>query len=1134
MNKQFTELLFRSGSCARSNLFLKMKLTLILLISVLSQIRAESFAQKVSLVVTNAPMSEVIAQIKKQTNFDFLYNNNTLRDAKPITVKAKDLDLMKVLDLCFEGQPLEYKIQNNVIFITKKNAPAAVKSGGASAQQNKVTGTVKDGSTGETLPGVTVKVEGAPRGTSTDVRGAFEISVPNLNAILVVSYIGYETQRVPLNGRTTVDIRLAKADTKLEEVVVVGYGTMRKSDVTGSISIAKGADMIKAQSFSPLDNLRGKAAGVNIFSNSSQPGAYANRVIIRGTATINSSSNPLYVVDGVVMEDFHLLNPNDIERIEVLKDASSAAIYGARGANGVILVTTKRGNKDGRKTISYQGSLGASSPQRYMDVLNGQEWVDAFMIGLENENKWQGKNWSLDKKTWFNDPNYFDANGNPLYNTDWQKEATRTSLSQNHQLNIQQGDENSSMGAFLNYSDQQGVVLNTNNRRINGKLAYDTKVKDWLSTSINLTANHTWGRYTPEEGGGQDARRTMIEMLPWLPVYQPDGKYTSSSSSTVSRVLGFEGMANPVSILDLQRRMRYNTQIFGNAALTFHLAEGLDLKTQFGIDNHNKDYKGYSSITLNNISMPNGWAEINHQDVLYWQEETYLTFNRSFGKHRVNTMAGLSWQERTYNYDGSRTEGFSSDFFQWYNLGAGSTPAPPYSDYSRWAMNSYFLRAAYSYNDRYSATVTGRYDGSSRFGANNKYAFFPSVGLAWNVSNEDFLKNNKLISNMKLHTSYGITGNSEIDPYISLANVTSGTYLLGRRSAYSYQSSIGNENLQWEKTKTYDLGVELGLFNGRLNFDVSYYSRKTTDLLLERPLPNSTGFSSVIMNIGSVRNRGLDLMVNATPVKTSNFTWNSTLNANFNKNEVLKLGENNEDITVLNWVGGPNGIIRVGENLNSFYGYKRYGVYTVEDYERGEITIEKIGRPKRSAKQEVLGKGVPDWTGSFINTLNYKNFDLTLDLQFVYGVEALQQFFHSTYDRFGITNGLKEILTDAYNGTNPNTMQQAIYLSNGGHAGQDTNVDSKWVADGSYLRVNVLQLGYTFTPNLTKRMGLSALRVYLSANNPWLFTSKDFKGYDPESTSQIESGEGYRFGQNVTFFSYPRAKTFTLGVNLTL
>ncbi len=997
-------------------------------------------------------------------------------------------------------------------------------------QQQTVSGVVRDAGTNQPMGGVTISVKGTNTATQTDDNGNFSIAA-NTGQVIVANFLGFKSQEKTVSS-TTMNFSLESSDQQIEELVVVGYGTMRKSDVTGSISNVKGEDMIKAQSFSPLENLRGKAPGVNIYSNSSQPGAYANRVIIRGTNTINSSSNPLYVVDGVVMQDFHLLNPNDIQSIEVLKDASSAAIYGARGANGVILVTTKRGNKDGRKTISYQGSVSSNSVQRYMDVLSGQEWVDAFMIGLENENKWQGKNWNLNKTSWFNDPNYFDASGNPLYNTDWQKEATRNSLSHNHQIDIQQGDENSSIGAFLNYSENQGVVNNTYSKRINGKLAYDSKVKEWLSTSVNLLANHTWGQHTPEDGGGQDARRTMIEMLPWLPIYQPDGKYTNSSSSTVSNVLAFEGMANPVSILDLQKRMRYNTQIFGNAALTFHIADGLDLKTQFGIDNHRKEYRGYSSILLNNISRPNGWAEVNSWNDLYWQEETYLTYNKTFDKHRVNAMAGLSWQERTYFGFNTRTEGFTTDAYEYNNLGVGSIPGSPGSGTNKWAMNSYFVRGNYSYDDRYSVTLTARADGSSKFGQDKKYGFFPSAGLAWNVSNEQFMRDQNTVSNLKLHTSYGITGNSEIDPYSSLFMIGAGTTLINSNREPSYVvGNLGNPGLQWEKTKTYDAGFELGLFENKLNFDISYYNRTTTDLLLRAPVPYSTGFNDVWKNIGSVRNSGVEVLVTANPIRRDDLSWNISLNGSYNKNKVLKLGENNEDILLNGWVGGPNSIIRVGENLNSFYGYEREKIYTVQDFENGEIDENKIGRPKRSTTQRILGQGVPDWMGSFINTVNYKNFDLTVDLQFVYGVETMQQFFHSTYDRFGITNGLKTILTDAYNGTNPGTMQQAIYLTNNGHAGQDTNVDSQWVVDGSYLRVNVLQLGYSFKSDLASRMGFSALRIYASANNPWLFTNKDFQGYDPESTSL---GEGNKFGQNMTFFSYPRAKTFTFGVNLTL
>ena len=1010
---------------------------------------------------------------------------------------------------------------------------APVTTGDANAmvvqQGKKVTGVVVD-ATGEPVIGANVVVKGTTNGTITDFDGNYTIEGVSASDVLVFSYIGYLSQEITVGNQAAINVTLSEDSQALDEVVVVGYGVMRKSDVTGSIGVAKGDELTKNQNFSALDNLRGKVSGVNIFSNSSQPGAYSNRVVIRGMATINASSNPLYVVDGVVMENFDLVNPNDIESMEVLKDASAAAIYGARGANGVIMVTTKRGKKDGEGVqISYQGSVSASHIARKMDTMTAQEWCDAFMIGLENENKYQGKNWSLNRTDWFNDPDYF-TNGNPIYDTNWQDEATRTAVSHNHQLNIQQAGKNSSMGAFLNYTDQQGIVNNTYNKRINAKMTYDANPTPWLSTAVNVLVNHTWGRYTPEDGGGQEARRTMIEMLPWLPVKDKNGNHTTSTSSSINDVLGFEGMSNPVMILDLQRRMRYNTQIFGNAALTFHLAEGLDLKTQLGIDHHNQTYRGYSSIGLNNISMPNGWAEYQNWNTLYWQEETYLTYNKVFGEHRLNAMAGLSWTERTQNWNKARTEGFSDDFFEDYNMAAGTTPSSPESSWNRWRMNSYFLRFAYTYKDRYSATVTGRVDGSSKFGENNKYAFFPSAGLAWNISQEDFLKDNNTISNLKLHTSYGLTGNSEIDMYKSLATVSSGTLLINDvRNPYSYVSSMANPDLKWEKTGQFDVGMEIGLWQNKLTFDIAYYNKKTTDLLLDCPLPHSTGFSTVYKNIGSVRNSGMDLMINARPVTTNDFSWSSTVNLNYNKNKILHLGENDEDIEMNWWVGGSESILRVGENMSAFYGYRRLGVYTQEDYNNGLCDLNQVGRAKRTDKKEIIGKGMPDWTGSWINNFSYKNFDLTMDFQFVWGVETMQQFYHSTYDRFGITNGLSNILYDAYNGSNPETMQQAIYLCNSGHAGQDTTIDDSWIANGSYLRLNMLQLGYTFDSAVAKKIGLAGLRVYASGNNLFLITSKDYNGYDPEGTSQGDN----KFGQNMTFFSYPRARTFTFGVNVT-
>ena len=1030
-----------------------------------------------------------------------------------------------------------------LLLLSSTGAAYAVSAPGAddvkvTQQSGACTGVVKDAA-GEPIIGAAVVVKGTTNGVVTDFDGNFSLNNVKKGDIIQISFVGYQTVEMAWNGQA-LNITMQDDTQALDELVVVGYGVMRKSDVTGSISVAKGEELIKSQSFSAMDALRGKAAGVNVFSNSSQPGAYASRVVIRGQATINASSDPLYVVDGVVMENFHHMNPNDIESMEILKDASATAIYGARGANGVILVTTKRGKKGGDGTqISYQGSVSVSSIARKMDTLNAQEWCDAFMKGIENENKYgsdsEGKpfNWSLNRADWFTDRNFFDANGNPLYDTDWQDVATRTALSHNHQLNIQQASGNSSMGAFLNYTDQQGIVETTYSKRLNAKIAYDAKPTKWLSTAVNLAVNHTWGKYSTETSGGQDAARTMVEMLPWLPVYNQDGTYsTYASSQTMMKKFGFEAMVNPLGIMNQQKRMNYNTKVFGNAALTFHLAEGLDLKTQFGMDANFRDYRYYSATTLDNLSKPNGAADYAHYNTVYWQEETYLTWNKTFNdEHRINAMAGLSWQERTYAYNESYTSGFADDVFQDYNMGAGTTPDAPSSSWNRWAMNSYFLRVAYTLKDRYSLTATGRYDGSSKFGESNKYAFFPSAGLAWNVSRESWLQDNETISNLKLHTSYGLTGNSEIGVYKSLGKVTSGTLLInGSRNPYSYINSIANPDLKWEKTGQFDLGFELGLWNQRLTFDVSWYHKKTTDLLLDCPLPHSSGFTSIYKNIGSVKNTGFDIMVSGSPVQTEDFNWTATLSANYNKNEILKLGENNEDIEMYSWVGGNEAILRVGESMGSFYGYKRLGVWTEDEVNMNDPKErKKVGRAKREGSKSILGKGTPDWTGSFINNFSYKNFDLTVDMQFVLGVETMQQYYHSVYDRFGITNGLDAILYDAYDPvTNPNTMQQAIYLCNSGHAGQDTTVDSAWVVDGSYLRMNMIQLGYTFDSKVIAPLGLSALRLYASANNLFVITADEFLGFDPEAASNTN-----QFGQNMNFFSYPRAKTFTFGVNVT-
>ena len=1019
------------------------------------------------------------------------------------------------------------------------------------AQQGKtITGVVND----ELGPvaGANIVVKGTTNGTMTDMDGHFSISNVPAGAVLQISFIGYLTQEVKVGNQSTITVLLKEDSQTLDEVVVVGYGTMRKSDLTGSISTAKGEEIIKTQSFNALDGLKGKVAGVNIFSNTGQPGGEM-RVVIRGVSTIQASSSPLYVVDGVVMSDFQLLNPNDIQSIEVLKDASSAAIYGARGANGVVLVTTKRGDGGKGVHISYDGSVSVGTMAKQMDVMDSYEWMAAFKQGLENANAWQGKNFTTDLSQIFTDERLFNADGSPKYNTNWQDEASRTAVSHNHQISIQRAGDGSSVGAFINYTDQEGILLNSYFKRINAKLAYDDKPTKWLSTSVNLLVNHTWGNRTSDNPYGQGALRTMLEQLPFLPV-KLDGEYTQTNIIRTTAILndkdnpnsgtqGFspEPVGNPVELLKNMYAMQYRTKIFGNAALTFHLLKGLDLKTQFGVDYQNSRDANYTPFTPRPMINQNseGYASASNSNAFYWQEETYMNYSTLLDKHSINAMLGLSWQGREYTSFNASDSKFTDDFYGYYNLGKGTDRPGIGSDYDKWTMNSYFLRLAYSYDNKYMATVTGRYDGSSKFGSGNKYAFFPSVGLGWLMSRESFLEDNPTISKLKLHTSYGLTGNSEIGTYRSLATVSQSTTIIGDAlHMVSYLDNMPNSKLKWEKTGQFDFGVELGLFKDRLSFDVSGYYKYTSDLLLDRPVPESTGYSSILDNVGAVSNRGVDILVTAHPIQNHDFQWTSTINLGFNRSRVEKLDESasvdpitgKRQITTDGFVGYDM-LIREGEPLSSFYGYKRIGIYDgkPENWDPETMNVPSvIGEKVTSKDRTIIGNGLPDWTGSFVNTFNYKNFDLTVDFQYTWGVDVMQEYYHSTVARF-LTNGLDRIYQDAWHPTlNPNGQEQALRLNNFGQ-GANNAADDDWVANGAYLRCNMIQLGYTFDSNLIKSIGLSSLRLYANVNNAFLITASDYLGYDTDNSSRLG---GNNWGANRQFFTYPRPRTFMFGVNV--
>jgi TonB-linked SusC/RagA family outer membrane protein len=1100
-----------------------MKLSLIMLVFFGLTMTAETTEgqKRISkLSLEDASILEVFRAIENGSDFGFFFKNDQLDLNKRYSCHFENTTIEDLLKTLFAEDNYSFEVigENVVVMQNKKLNATAVQQ-----DEITVTGLITDPD-GEPIPGVNIVIENTSQGTISDMDGRYSLTVSDQNAVLVLSFIGFEQQRIQVSGRTTINVQMSPDVSELEEVVVVGYGTQRKSDVTGSVGTASGEEILEQPSFNALQGLRGKVSGVNIFTNSGSPTG-STRVMIRGIGTINSSSNPLYVVDGVVMENFDLMNPNNIKSIEVLKDASATAIYGARGANGVLLITTKRGGDKEGVTVGYDTYFSIGQLRKKMDLLNADEWMEVIQNGYDNAPKYRDYAPGEEPELTRNDPRLFDSQGNPRYDTDWQEEATRTSLSHNHQLSIQHGGENSSFGAFLNYSDNEGIVLNSWMKRVNAKMVYDANIKDWLSFGMNLTVNKTWENSVEEGGGHQMPRRSMIEMPPIFPVKFPNGEWSNTFS--IEDAYGLEAIPNPVHVLETQERLNNNSQIFGNAFFTFHLMPGMDLKTQLGIDNNMYQWRYYSPTDLINISAPNGSASISNSERLYWQQETFLNYDKIFGNHRISAVLGLSWQERTYRSNGSSTSGFADNFYKYNNLGAASDPNPPSSFADRWAMNSYFLRGSYAYNDRYLLTITGRADGSSRFGADNKYGYFPSAGLGWIVSNEDFL-DNSFLSLLKLRTSYGVTGNTEIGTYQSLATVGSGTVLInGSRQTSSSVNRLPNPQLEWEKTAQFNAGIDLGFFDNRVSMEIDYYHKLTNDLILNRPVPHSTGFGSVIDNIGSVSNQGIDFMLKSRNIESNDVSWTSSVNLNYNKNQIEELGENDEDIFPGPWwVSGSQIILRVGEPLSSFYGYRRLGTWNTDEAAEAAEVGRIPGEAKRSAEKEIIGKGIPDYTGSFINRVEYKNLDFTLDLQFVMGVDILQQFFHSTEDRTGYANGLSTILHEGWTEQNQNTMVQQI--RNAPLSGQNSEIDDHWVCDGSYLRGNLISLGYSFDDTFLSTSGFKQLRVYASLENAFVMHSDDFKGFDPEATSW----GGNQWGQNMFFFQYPKPRTFTLGVNL--
>ncbi len=1107
-----------------------MKLTIFfLLISVVSVFASKTYSQTkvLTLNMKHSTVKEVLRNIEDQSEFYFMYSEKLVDVNREVSVNIENQKIDEVLDDLFANTNVMHTIKDRFILLTTYD----VSGNNLTVQQQKaVSGTVTDES-GQPLPGVTVLIKGTTQGTVTSVDGNYSISNVPVDGTMIFSFIGMLTQEIAVDNQTSINVTMAVDAIGLDEVVAIGYGTAKKSEITGSVGVVTAKELAEQPSVNPLQNLRGKIAGVTVFTNSGAPGGN-NRVLIRGMGTINAATEPLYVVDGVQIDNINYLNPSDIVSMEVLKDASSAAIYGARGANGVVLITTKRGLDKKGLEIEYKsnfsiGTLDKNSNSMYRPM-NSSEFMEVQKIAVDNAPYFRDYAPGDEPKLVLNNDLLFDSQGNPLYDTDWEKEVTRAAFSHDHHLSIRSAGDNSSTGLFLNYTDQNGVILNSYMKRADVKFAYDATLSKWLSIGTILRVYHV-RENTPEvEGSGVSAISRAIHEFPSIfPKKWPDGTWTNSTQTQGTSLI-LEGAPNPVSVLEDVENLTNRTNINGNAFIDVNITPELTFRSQFGVVNNLYNNRYYGPTNILTMGLPDGRASIANSTATFWQNENFLTYDKTSESSHFTAMLGASWQEFTSNQSSLSVYGFKNNFYKYNRVNVAEKSNPPSSDYTDWSMNSYFFRGNYTYKDKYTLTLTGRMDGSSRFGNNNKYAFFPSGGVSWLVSEEDFMSEAGYIDVLRFKASYGVTGNSEIGSYNSLATISSGTNLIGGvLNSTSAVTRLANPDLRWEKSSMVNLGMNLRAFNNVLSLEVDYYYKLTTDLLLDRPVPSTTGFTSITDNIGEVSNRGIDVLISTRNIETSEFKWNSAFSINYNKNRVEALGENDEDVFPgPNWVGGSQTILRVGEPVSSFWGQVREGTYGTNETAEAALVGKLPGMIKRSANKQIIGKGLPDYSGSFINRFNFGQFDAVIDLQFSLGADVMQQFVTTAEDRQALTNGIK---TQLYNSWTPDNQNTPIpIIRHTVISGQDLAVDSHWIANGSYLRGNLFSLAYTFK-GLLNKWGIDNLRVNASVENAFVIVSDDFKGYDPESNGQWD---GSNFGQNIFFYSYPKARTFSLGLNV--
>lgn len=1000
-----------------------------------------------------------------------------------------------------------------------------------------VTGRVISSEDGSALPGVSVAIKGTTTGAITDAEGRYRITVPNAESILVFSFVGFLTEEITTGNRTTIDVRLAGDLKSLSEVVVVGYGTQKKSDLTGSVSSITAKDIRQVPVASLDQALQGRATGVQVTQASAAPGGGVS-IRIRGGNSIQASNEPLFVIDGIPIFPSNAtfapgntggqaqnalanLNPGDIESMEVLKDASATAIYGSRGANGVVIITTKRG-KSGATNVDVENYYGIQQVARQLPLLNAAEFAE--IANESRVNRSQAPIFTPDQIASFQNNS-----------TDWQSQVFRTAPIRNHQVTVSGGNDATRFALAGNYFEQQGVVLNSGFTRASLRVNLDKNVTKRLSIGNSLQISRAWNNQQVTDITRGGVVNGSLVFSPTLPVRDPQtGQFTFDNSS----VPGSQQVGNPVQdALETLNRTVTN-RMLGSVYAEYGILTGLRLRTSFGVDYQAGRRDFYAPSTNNRGRNAFGSALVEKKDVISPVSTVTLTYDRTFGTNQITLLAGYESQTQTVDFLQSSATNFPTNALEADNLSLGQVVGTPFSGRSLWRLDSWFGRANYTLASKYLFTATFRADGSSRFGAGNKWGYFPSAALGWRLNEEDFIKDLNIFSNLKLTASWGLTGNQEIGLYQSLAGLNTVRYPFGEVINIGLAPDrLPNSDLRWERTSQYNFALETGILENRVTLEAAYYYKKTQDLLLNVDLPRTTGFSTFLRNIGSVENRGLELTLNSANL-TGQFKWNMGGNITFNRNKVLALGPG-ETFRLAPGTGDGHlqitnsSILQVGQPVGVFFGLKTDGIYQTGDQiipgsnsfgstAPGDIRyVDSNGDGiVNNSDRTIIGNPQPDFFFGFTNNFSYKNLDLAVFFQGTHGNDVWNVNSHELYRNDGATNNSREVLNrwrpDTPSDYWPSAKTRPFVLSD------------RHIEDASFLRLRNVTLGYNLPTNTLGLKWLRSLRVYAQAQN--LLTITNYSGFDPEVNSLGQNPVGIGIDRG----SFPMARTYTFGINLGL